>query len=176
MSIAARVVPSSRSFRSLIKKHEALAKSIKDLKALSVLRVCACYKHSGLTDLKRTRAVFSVARAMARDRPSPYGEVPFFFRSAGACPPRSWDCADAGKANPLACACGNLRGPKPYDEGDFCRCCSGRRAALLHRDQEVSPTVLHQDRASRQEHIETGRSLLRGHRLHRDRDGAPTDL
>ena len=29
---------------------------------------------SGPTDLKRTRDVFSVARAMARDRPSPYGE------------------------------------------------------------------------------------------------------
>ena len=73
---------------------------------------------------------------MARDRPSPYGEVPFFYRSAGA----------------LGCAYGNLRGPSPYDEGGaFCRRCPGRQgislqaglmpsAALLHRDQEVSPT------------------------------------
>ena len=81
---------------------------------------------------------------MARDRPSPYGEKGFFsIRSAGACPPRALECADThdGEGNPLACACGNLRGPKPYDEGvDFCRRAPGRRAALLHRDQEVSPT------------------------------------
>ena len=67
MSIAARVVPLSRAFRSLIKKREALAKPIKDLKDLSVPRRCACYRHSGLTDLKRTRDVFSVARTMARE-------------------------------------------------------------------------------------------------------------
>jgi len=30
-------------------------------------------------------------------------------RSAGACPPRSWQ----GEGNPLACACG-MRGPSPY--------------------------------------------------------------
>ena len=30
------------------------------------------------------------ARAMARDRPSPYGEGGVFSRSAGACPPRSF--------------------------------------------------------------------------------------
>ena len=110
MSIAARVVPLSRSFRSLIKTRVALAKPIKDLKDLRVLRRRAGYRHSGPTDLKRTRDVFFVARTMARDRPS--------F----------------------------------YDEGDFCRRGPGRRAALLHRDQEVSPTVLH--------------------RLHRDRDSA----
>ena len=83
-----------------------MAKSIKDLKALSVLRGCAGYRHSGPTDLKSTRDVFSVARTMARDRPSPYDEG-----------------------------------------GTFCCRCPGRRAALLHRDQEVSPTVLHRDRA-----------------------------
>ena len=48
---------------------------------------------------------------MARDRPSPYGEEGVFYRSAGACPPRSLH----GEGNPLGCACGN-RGPKPYDE------------------------------------------------------------
>ena len=56
MSIGARVVPFSRSFRSFIKTCAALAKSIKDLKALRVLRGCACYRHSGPTDL---RIVFS---------------------------------------------------------------------------------------------------------------------
>ena len=86
MSIAARVVPFSRSFRTLITKRAALAKTIKDLKDLSVLRVCACYRHSGPTDLKRTRDVFSLARTMARDRPSPYGEVPFFPVARGPVP------------------------------------------------------------------------------------------
>ena len=47
MSIEKRVVPFSRSFRSLIKTRAALAKSIKDLKDLSVLRGCAGYRHSG---------------------------------------------------------------------------------------------------------------------------------
>ena len=60
MSIATRVVPFSRSFRSLIKNTRGLSKSIKDLKDLRVLRVRACYRHSGLPDLKRTRDVFSV--------------------------------------------------------------------------------------------------------------------
>ena len=32
--------------------------------------------------------------------PPPYGEVPFFSRSAGACPPRSLERADAGEGNP----------------------------------------------------------------------------
>ena len=67
MSIEKRVVPFSRSFRSLIRKHAALAKPIKDLKDLRVLRVWACYRHSGPTDLKRTRNVFPLARAMARE-------------------------------------------------------------------------------------------------------------
>ena len=117
MSIATRVVPFSRSFRTLIKTRAALAKSIKDLKDLRVLRGRACYRHSGPTDLKRTRDVFSVARAMARDRPSPYGEGwRFFYRSAGACPPRTLECADDGEGNPLGCACG-IRGPKLYGEG-----------------------------------------------------------
>ena len=41
----------------------------------------------GPTDLKRTRDVFSGARTMARDRPSPYGEgVAFFFVARGPVP------------------------------------------------------------------------------------------
>ena len=44
-----------------------MSKHIKDLKDLSILRVYACYRHSGPTDLKKTRDVFSVARAMARE-------------------------------------------------------------------------------------------------------------
>ena len=45
MSIATRVAPFSRSFRTLIKIRADLAKSIKDLKALSVLRRRAGYRH-----------------------------------------------------------------------------------------------------------------------------------
>ena len=39
------------------------------------------------------------------------------YRSAGACPPRRYDDPRHGEGNPLACACGNLRGPKPYVKG-----------------------------------------------------------
>ena len=39
-----------------------------------------------LKDLKRTRDVFSVVRAMARDRPSPYGEGAFFIVARGPVP------------------------------------------------------------------------------------------
>ena len=55
---------------------------------------------------------------MARDRPSPYGAGAFFYRSAGACPPRALDssCASDGEGNPLGCACG-IRGPSPYGAG-----------------------------------------------------------
>ena len=67
MSIEKRAVPLSRSFRSLIKTRADLAKAIKDLKDLSVLRGRAGYRHSGPTDLKRTRDIFSVARTMARE-------------------------------------------------------------------------------------------------------------
>ena len=76
------------------------------------------------------------ARAMARDRPSPYGEGGVFFRSAGACPPRapssrcvfpsvvcdrlitngsgSGDPDLQGLARAMARAC-----PSPYGEGGF---------------------------------------------------------
>ena len=77
MSIEKRASPQSRSFRSLIKTRAALAKTIKDLKDFRILRRRAGYRHSGPTDLKRTRDVFSVAGTMARDRPSPYEEGGF---------------------------------------------------------------------------------------------------
>ena len=52
MSIAARVGTFSRAFSSLIRKRAALAKSIKDLKDLRILRRRAGYRHSGPTDLR----------------------------------------------------------------------------------------------------------------------------
>ena len=94
----------------------------------------------GPTDLKRRRDVFSVAGTMARDRPSPYGESGIqawrgtgprptvrgavFFRSAGACPPRTLDCADAGEGQALALRCGVpfffvVRGPVPATLNDL---------------------------------------------------------
>ena len=79
MSIEKRASPTARSFRSLIKNTRCASKPIKDLKDLSVLRGHACYRHSGPTDLKRTRDVFFGERAMARDRPSPYVKGNRFF-------------------------------------------------------------------------------------------------
>ena len=88
MSIEKRVGPFSRSFRSLIKKRAA-PQNIKDLKDLNVLRVRACYRHSGPTDLKRTRAVFPVREGWRGPVPRPTLRAAVFYRSAGACPPRS---------------------------------------------------------------------------------------
>ena len=87
MSIEKRAGPFSRSFRSLIKTRADMAKTIKDLKDLRILRGRACYRHSGPTDLRDV-----------------------FFRRAGALgchtrirgPPRSLDCADAGEGQALA--------------------------------------------------------------------------
>ena len=47
---------------------------------------------AGAPELQRGRGL--VRGTLARDRPSPYGEGGgVFYRSAGACPPRSLDCA-----------------------------------------------------------------------------------
>ena len=68
-------------------------------------------------------------QGLARERwrgtgPRPTMKGGRFYRSAGACPPRPLDCADDDEGQVF---------PPPYDEG-------GLSAALLHRDQEVSPT------------------------------------
>ena len=70
MSIAARVVPFSRSFRSLIKKTHRMAKAIKDLKDLKILRGRAGYRHSGPTDL---RDVFFIVGRETGNRPTMKG-------------------------------------------------------------------------------------------------------
>ena len=88
MSIEKRAGPFSRSFRSLIKTRAALAKTIKDLKDLRILRGRACYRHSGPTDL---RDVFFVGRGPRM----PHAHASGF-------PPRSLDCADAGEGQALA--------------------------------------------------------------------------
>ena len=116
MSIAARVVPFLRSFRSLIQTRGA-SKHIKDLKDLRVLRVAECYRHSGLTDLQRTRDVFSGARGMARDRPSPYGEGgAFFIVARGPVPRDRWDARGMarGTRSHARVAC---EGPRPTVRG-----------------------------------------------------------
>ena len=122
MSIAARVVLFSRSFRSLIKTRADMAKPIKDLKNLSILRGCACYRHSGPTDLKRTRDVFSVARTMARDRPSPYGEGAFFIVARGPVPRDRWSARGMARDR-----------PSPYDERAFCVPIASRPGGLSYR-------------------------------------------
>ena len=85
MSIEKRVVPFSRSFRSLIKTRAA-SKPIKDLKDLRALQVAECYRHSGLTDLKRR---FFRSANWRGPVPRPTVKGRFFYRSAGACPPRA---------------------------------------------------------------------------------------
>ena len=75
----------SRSFRTLIKKRAALAKTIKDLKDLRALRVAECYRHSGLTDLKRKEIRFfrSASDGEGQVFPPPYVKGRrFFHRSA----------------------------------------------------------------------------------------------
>ena len=104
-----------------------------------------------LKDLKRTRDVFSVARCMARDRPSPYGEgkagsttvargpVPrdrwrtvFFFIVARG--PRMPPAHASGfPASVGAIVAWRGTDPRPTVRGRIF-------ASLLHRDQEVSPT------------------------------------
>ena len=46
-------------------------------------------KNSAVSVFHRYRFGFCRDRGMARDRPSPYGEIMHSNRSAGACPPRS---------------------------------------------------------------------------------------
>ena len=88
---------------------------------------------------------FSVARAMARDRPSPYGEVPFFsvargpsdaIRASERVSPRALDCVNDGEGQVL---------PPHYDE-------AGLSAALLHRDREVSPTWIYETPSIKENH------------------------
>ena len=119
MSIAARVVPFSRSIRTLIRKHAALAKPIKDLKDLRVLRVHACYRHSGPKGPEEHKRRFSLARAMARDRPSPYGEgAAFFYRSAGALGCHTRMRAGFPRDRWIVRACSMARDrPSPYVKG-----------------------------------------------------------
>ena len=122
MSIEKRAGPTARSFRSLIKKHADLAKSIKDLKDLSVLRSLTCYRHSGPTDLKRTRDVFSLARTVARDRPSPYDErkALFFIVARGPVPRDRWSArAMARGTSDARVAC---EGPRPTMRVAFFSC------------------------------------------------------
>ena len=145
MSIAARVVPFSRSFRSLMKTRAALAKSIKDLKDLSILRGCACYRHSGPTDLKRTRDVFSLARAMARGTLS---------HARVACEGPRPTVKGAAAAAPV--------GAPPYcieTRRSLLRgiACIETRRSLLQASIETRRSLLRGIAC-----IETGRSLLRG--------------
>ena len=83
MSIEKRAGPMSRVFRSLIKKHMDMAKSIKDLKDLRVLCRRAGYRHSGPTDLKNKRRFFRSANdGEGQVFPPPYGNARRFFSDA----------------------------------------------------------------------------------------------
>ena len=83
-------------------KTRSAAKSIKDLKDLRVLRGRACYRHAGPKGPEEKRETFFTvvrgpvprdrwiarARAMARDRPSPYVKRKRFFIVARGTGPR----------------------------------------------------------------------------------------
>ena len=151
MSIETRAGPTSRSFRSLIKNTRRMAKPIKDLKDLSILRVCAGYRHSGPTDLKKTRDVFSRERWRGTGpRPTVKGGFsPPVAR--GPVPRERWIARAMAKGTRSPARMETCEGPRPTMKGAFCRRCPGRQgifpqaglmpsAALLHRDQEVSPT------------------------------------
>ena len=51
-------------------------------------------------------------RCMARDRPSPYGEGAVFYRSAGACPPRSNRCSERSAGDRPAIVTWRGTGPR----------------------------------------------------------------
>ena len=55
--------------------------------------------------------------------PKPYGDMPFFIVVRGPVPRERWSAPTMARDR-----------PSPYGEG------GGLSAALLHRDQEVSPT------------------------------------
>ena len=61
-----------------------MSKPIKDLKDLIVLRSLTCYRHAGPKGPEESKRRFSVARTMARDRPSPYDEAGFLPRPGRA--------------------------------------------------------------------------------------------
>ena len=83
MSIAARVVPFSRSFRSLIKNTRTW-QNIKDLKDLRALRVCACYRHSGPKGPEENKRRFFRSASDGEGQALALREgAAFFHRSAG---------------------------------------------------------------------------------------------
>ena len=104
MSIETRVAPCSRSFRTLIKTRTDLAKPIKDLKDLRVLRVCACYRHSGPKGPEENKKRFfsSADDGEGQALALRWKKETLIYRSAGACPPRSLDGANAGEGQALA--------------------------------------------------------------------------
>ena len=82
---------------------------------------------SGSPDPERQDQAILHYKGDERDGPSRNDARPG-NRSAGACPPRSLH----GEGNPLACACGHLRGPTPYGE---------REAFYYRRAGAPSPAI-----------------------------------
>ena len=111
MSIAARVVPFSRSFRSLIKWQRGEQQHIK------VLQTLGCSVVQGAIDIKVLQTL-----GMARACPSPYDErKALFFRSAGPVPRDLSTAAENARSPETTDSCGSDRGmardrPSPYDE------------------------------------------------------------
>ena len=119
MSIETRAGPTSRSFRSLIKNTRRMAKPIKDLKDLRILRVCAGYRHSGPTDLKRTRDVFSRERWRGTGpRPTVKGGFsPPVAR--GPVPRERWSARAMARGTRSPARMETCEGPRPTMKGGF---------------------------------------------------------
>ena len=140
MSIAARVVPFSRSFRSLIKWQRGEPLHIKVLQTLGCSVVQAAIDIKVLQTLGMARETRSPAR-MASEGPKRFschdstmasviparmaseGPRPtmkgrrYFYRSAGACPPRSLDHADDSEGNPAGVGPTSVVRERPLPNG-----------------------------------------------------------
>ncbi len=141
-----------------------MAKHIKDLKDLRVLRWCACYRHSGPKGPEENKRRFfrsgndgegnPLACACGMRGPSPYGERGFSLSVArGPVPRDRWIARTMARETRSDARVETCAGPSPTMKGLSAAaapggappyCIETRRACLrrhqLHRDQEVSPT------------------------------------
>ena len=109
MSIETRVLPSSRSVRTLIKSQRT-TKSIKDLKDLRALCVAAAIDMQVLTDLKRKERRYFHRRANDGGGQAPALRWGWRFSrpvARGPVPRECWGARNDGEGQALA-----LRGPE----------------------------------------------------------------
>ena len=120
---------------------------IKDLKDLSIFLGRRCYRHAGP---KRPEEIFSYAGDRGGQAPA------LRARKVFASP-----CARSGSGEP------ELQRARCLQVGETSL--PSRPGGLSYLKKSRPGCLSYKDLAP----IETGRALLRGHRLHRERDGAP---